>query len=102
MSSGTTADVRVTATVAADRAGTTIVNGATVSAPEVDLDQADNIASASLSVAPPVPPAPPIPPPPSVPPSECLANVLRLVDVVAGRTRTLLVGETAKANSAKR
>jgi hypothetical protein len=45
-----TAEVRVTADVAADRTGSTIVNGATVTAAEVDLDQADNFASASPPV----------------------------------------------------
>jgi uncharacterized repeat protein (TIGR01451 family) len=89
LSRGDSAEVRVTAGVAVDQSGRTIVNGATVTAAEVDLDQADNIASASLSVVPPVPTA------------ECLANVLRLVDVAAGRTRTHLVGETAGANAGK-
>ena len=83
MSRGATAEVRVTAGVAADRAGSTIVNGATVTAAALDPDEADNRASASLSV---------------VPPPECLTNALRLVDVAAGRTRVHLAGETAKAN----
>jgi uncharacterized repeat protein (TIGR01451 family) len=90
LSRGATAEVRVTAGVGADRAGSTIVNGATVTAAQVDFDRADNRASASLSVA-----------APSVVASslECLANVLRLVDVAPGRTRVHLRGETAKANA---
>jgi hypothetical protein len=83
---GETAEVRVIAGVAADRAGSTIVNGATVAAAEVDVDQSDDVASASLAV---------------VPAAECLANVVRLVDVAARRTRVRLVGETAKANAGR-
>jgi uncharacterized repeat protein (TIGR01451 family) len=86
LSPGATAEVSVTAGVGADRAGSTIVNAATVAAAELDPDQSDNCASASLSV---------------VPPAECLDNVLRLVDVAAGRTRVHLAGETAKANAGR-
>ena len=93
LSRGETAEVRLTAGVGADRAGSTIVNVATVTAAQIDFDHGDNGASAGLSVV----------APSSVVASsrECLANVLRLVDVVAGRTRTHLEGETAKTNAGK-
>ena len=50
LAAGAAADVRVTAAVATNRAGTTITNAATVAADEVDLDQADNRGTAPLSV----------------------------------------------------
>ena len=93
LSPGAAAEVRVTATVAANRAGTTIVNAAAVASAEVDLDQADNLASATLAVV-----APAVAP--SLAP-DCLTNVLRLVDVAAGPTRVHLAGETAKANAGR-
>ncbi len=92
---GAGADILVTAGVSADRAGTTIVNAAGVAAAEVDLDQSDNRASATLSVVAPLAGAVQRPAP------ECLANVLRLVDVAAGATRVRLAGETARANAGR-
>ena len=105
LSPGATAEVRVTAGVGADRAGSTIVNAAAAAAAEVDLDPADNRASASLSVvAPPSVALSLAVVAPAVAPSlapDCLANVLRLVDVAAGPTRVQLAGETAKANAGR-
>jgi large repetitive protein len=95
LSPGATAEVLVTAAVGADRAGSTIVNAAGVAAAEVDLDQSDNLASASLSVV--APPAGAL----SLSPPECLAGTLRLVDVAAGATRVHLAGETAKADAGR-
>jgi uncharacterized repeat protein (TIGR01451 family) len=93
LASGAAAEVRVTAGVGADRAGSAVVNVATVDAAEVDLDQADNRASATLTVVPASGALSRAP--------ECLADVLRLVDVAAGPTRVHLAGETARANAGR-
>lgn len=92
-------------------AGRTVRNVASIDSEPSDplLKPTERIASsnddgAELAVA----PLPPASPPPSAAPAaapslspECLANVLRLVDVAAGTSRVHLAGETARANAGR-
>jgi uncharacterized repeat protein (TIGR01451 family) len=92
-------------------AGQTVRNVATIDSEPSDplLKPTERIASsnddgADLAVAPLPPASPPPASAPAAAPSlapECLANVLRLVDVAAGPSRVRLAGETAKANAGR-
>jgi uncharacterized repeat protein (TIGR01451 family) len=92
-------------------AGRTVRNVASVDSEPSDplLKPTERIGSsnddgADLAVAPLPAASPPTSAAPAAAPSlapQCLANVLRLVDVAAGPTRVRLAGETAKANAGK-
>ena len=95
LAAGESTNIHVTANVGADRAGSTIVNAATIEAAEVDPDESDNRASAATLPVSAAPSAPRLVPP------DCLDGALRLVNVAAGPTRVHLAGETAKANAGR-
>ena len=88
-------DVRVDPSLA----GRTVRNTASVTSEPANaaLQPAERIPSSNDAAADLV-----VGPVPSVPPpADCLADVLRLLDVAAGATRVHLAGETARANAGR-